>query len=96
MLYILRAIFGTLHPYGGTSCPAAGDGASPSLRDERTAGLILLAAAVAKLFLHDLVELNLMARSVAFITVGLLLLAGGIVYQRLWDEELPSPAATAS
>jgi uncharacterized membrane protein len=58
-------------------------------RDERTAGLILLAAAVAKLFLYDLVELNLMARAVAFIAVGLLLLAGGIVYQRLWDEELP-------
>ena len=49
--------------------------------------LILLAAAVAKLFLYDLVELNLMARAVAFIAVGLLLLAGGIVYQRLWDEE---------
>jgi uncharacterized membrane protein len=64
--------------------------------DERTAGLILLAAAVGKLFLYDLVELNLMARAVAFIAVGLLLLAGGIVYQRLWDEELPAPAATAS
>jgi uncharacterized membrane protein len=65
-------------------------------RDERTAGLILLAAAVGKLFLYDLVELNLMARAVAFIAVGLLLLAGGIVYQRLWDEELPNPAATAA
>jgi uncharacterized membrane protein len=65
-------------------------------RDERAAGLILLAAAVAKLFLYDLVELNLMARAVAFIAVGLLLLAGGIVYQRLWDEELPSTAATTS
>jgi uncharacterized membrane protein len=65
-------------------------------RDERAAGLILLAAAVAKLFLYDLVELNLMARAVAFIAVGLLLLAGGIVYQRLWDEELPNRAATVS
>ena len=66
-------------------------------RDERTAGLILLAAAVAKLFLYDLVELNLMARAVAFIAVGLLLLAGGIVYQRLWEEEeKPRPIAAAS
>ena len=51
---------------------------------------------MAKLFLYDLVELNLMARAVAFIAVGLLLLAGGIVYQRLWDEELPNRAATVS
>ncbi len=67
-------------------------------RDERAAGLILLAAAVGKLFLYDLVELNLMARAVAFIAVGLLLLAGGIVYQRLWEEdaEAPAQAATAS
>ena len=55
--------------------------------DARTAGMVLLGLAVAKLFLYDLVELNLMARAVAFIAVGLLLLAGGIVYQRLWDEE---------
>jgi uncharacterized membrane protein len=54
--------------------------------DARTGGLVLLGLAVAKLFLYDLVELNLMARAVAFIAVGLLLLAGGIVYQRLWDE----------
>ena len=68
--------------------------------DARTAGMVLLGLAVAKLFLYDLVELNLMARAVAFIAVGLLLLAGGIVYQRLWDEEpsrstgWPSSAAT--
>jgi hypothetical protein len=62
--------------------------------DERTAGLILLGAAVAKLFLYDLVVLNLMARAMAFILVGLLLLAGGIVYQRLWDEGPVGEAAT--
>ena len=55
--------------------------------DLRTGGLILLGAAVAKLFLYDLVVLNLMARAVAFIAVGLLLLAGGIVYQKLWEED---------
>jgi uncharacterized membrane protein len=62
--------------------------------DERTAGLILLGAAVTKLFLYDLVELNLMARAVAFIAVGLLMLAGGIVYQRLWEER-PAPPVPA-
>jgi hypothetical protein len=61
--------------------------------DERTGGLVLLGASVAKLFLFDLVVLNLMARASAFILVGLLLLAGGIVYQRLWDEETEQPAA---
>ena len=55
--------------------------------DLRTTGLILLGAAVAKLFLFDLEVLNLMARAMAFILVGLLLLAGGIVYQRLWDYD---------
>jgi uncharacterized membrane protein len=55
--------------------------------DLRTTGLILLGTAVAKLFLYDLEVLNLMARAMAFILVGLLLLAGGIVYQRLWDED---------
>ncbi|MDX6593188.1 MAG: hypothetical protein QOJ13_2384 [Gaiellales bacterium] len=62
--------------------------------DERTAGLILLGAAVTKLFLYDLVELNLMARAAAFIAVGLLMLAGGIVYQRLWEER-PAPPVPA-
>jgi uncharacterized membrane protein len=56
--------------------------------DLRTTGLILLGAAVAKLFLFDLEVLNLMARAMAFILVGLLLLAGGIVYQRLWDDDM--------
>ncbi len=56
--------------------------------DARTAGMILLGAAVAKLFLYDLEQLNLMARAVAFIAVGLLLLAGGVVYQRLWEAEI--------
>ena len=64
--------------------------------DLRLTGLILLGAAVAKLFLYDLEVLNLMARAMAFILVGLLLLAGGIVYQRLWDEdEIEDKAVTA-
>jgi uncharacterized membrane protein len=64
--------------------------------DLRTTGLILLGAAVAKLFLYDLEVLNLMARAMAFILVGLLLLAGGIVYQRLWDEDEIDDKAVAA
>ncbi len=71
-------------------------GLSRHSTDLRSSGFVLLGAAVAKLFLYDLVTLNLMARAVAFIAVGLLLLAGGILYQRLWDDPdrdgSPAPA----
>jgi uncharacterized membrane protein len=52
-------------------------------RDARAAGLLLLAAAVGKLFLFDLNALTPFTRSLAFLAVGVLLLGGGLAYQRL-------------
>lgn len=49
----------------------------------RIAGLVLVAAAVAKLFLFDLVALDGLARVAAFVGAGLLLLAAGSGYARL-------------
>ncbi|WP_051342062.1 DUF2339 domain-containing protein [Pseudonocardia spinosispora] len=49
----------------------------------RVAGLVLVAAAVAKLFLFDLVALDGLARVAAFVGAGLLLLAAGSGYARL-------------
>jgi uncharacterized membrane protein len=64
--------------------------------DLRTGGLVLLAAGLGKLFLYDLVALNLMARAVAFIAVGLALIAGGALYQRLWQDGEPSGREAAA
>ncbi len=52
-------------------------------REARAAGLLLLAAAVGKLFLFDLTALTPFTRSLAFLAVGILLLGGGLAYQRL-------------
>jgi uncharacterized membrane protein len=61
----------------------------------RVAGLVLVAAAVAKLVLFDLVALDGLARVAAFLGAGLLLLAAGTRYARLVAEaepEAPEPA----
>jgi uncharacterized membrane protein len=49
----------------------------------RSAGLALLLAAVAKVFLYDLSTLTSVYRVTSFIVLGLLLLAGAFAYQRL-------------
>jgi hypothetical protein len=49
----------------------------------RVAGLVLIAAAVAKLVLFDLVSLDGLARVAAFLGAGLLMLAAGTRYARL-------------
>lgn len=67
----------------------------------RVAGLVLVAAAVAKLLLFDLVALDGLARVAAFLGAGLLLLAAGTRYARLVaeaesDAEEAAPDAAAS
>ena len=64
----------------------------------RVAGLVLVAAAVAKLFLFDLVALDGLARVGAFVGAGLLLLAAGTRYARLVAEaeSAPSPPEPAA
>ncbi len=52
----------------------------------RIAGLVLVAAAVAKLILFDLVALDGIARVAAFLGAGLVLLAAGTRYARLVAE----------
>jgi hypothetical protein len=52
----------------------------------RIAGLVLVAAAVAKLVLFDLVALDGLARVAAFLGAGLVLLAAGTRYARLVAE----------
>ena len=55
----------------------------------RLAGLALLGVTVAKVFLFDLATLSSMYRVVSFIGLGLLLLAGAFVWQRLRPRALP-------
>jgi uncharacterized membrane protein len=52
-------------------------------RRMRIGGLALLAAAVVKVFLYDLAELESIYRVLSFIALGLLLLAGAFAYQRM-------------
>ncbi len=61
----------------------------------RTAGMSLVGAAVAKLVLFDLAMLDGVARVIAFLGAGLVLLAAGTRYAKLvaWTEE---PASTDS
>ena len=61
----------------------------------RVAGLVLVAAAVAKLVLFDLVALDGLARVGAFLGAGLLLLAAGTRYARLVAEAEPSAEPVA-
>jgi uncharacterized membrane protein len=56
------------------------------VRDDRRfriGGLALLAAAVVKVFVYDLSELEALYRVLSFIALGLLLLAGAFAYQRM-------------
>jgi uncharacterized membrane protein len=55
----------------------------------RLAGLALLGVTVAKVFMFDLATLSSMYRVVSFIGLGLLLLAGAFVWQRLRPRALP-------
>jgi hypothetical protein len=55
----------------------------------RVAGLALLGVTAAKVFLFDLATLSSMYRVVSFIGLGLLLLAGAFVWQRLRPRNLP-------
>jgi uncharacterized membrane protein len=55
----------------------------------RVAGLALLGVTVAKVFLTDLATLSSMYRVVSFLGLGLLLLAGAFVWQRLRPRALP-------
>jgi uncharacterized membrane protein len=64
----------------------------------RVAGLVLIAAAVGKLVLFDLVALDGLVRVAAFIGAGLILLAAGSRYARLVAEQEKErePATTSS
>jgi uncharacterized membrane protein len=55
----------------------------------RLAGLALLGVTVAKVFLFDLATLSSIYRVVSFIGLGLLLLAGAFVWQRMRPRALP-------
>jgi uncharacterized membrane protein len=58
-------------------------GLARNVREIRFAGLGLLALALAKLFLFDLSKLSSLSRAASFLAVGLTLLAGGFLVQRL-------------
>jgi hypothetical protein len=53
----------------------------------RYAGLALFGLTLAKIFLFDLAELSSVARAASFVAVGGLLLAGGVLVQRLGARE---------
>lgn len=53
----------------------------------RLGGLALLTVAIAKVWTYDLSELEELARSLSFVALGLLLLAGALAYQRFKPEE---------
>lgn len=52
-----------------------------------TVSLVIVAAAVAKLFLFDLAALDGLFRVIAFIVVGLLLLTLGVVYAQSLNSD---------
>ena len=54
----------------------------------RLAGLALLGVTIGKVFLFDLATLTSMYRVVSFVGLGLLLLGGALVWQRLRPQEL--------
>ncbi|MGN6798127.1 MAG: DUF2339 domain-containing protein [Gaiellaceae bacterium] len=56
------------------------------VREIRWSGLGLLALALAKLFMFDLSKLSSLTRATSFLAVGLTLLAGGFVVQRLAER----------
>ena len=58
----------------------------------RYGGLALLGLALAKLFLFDLAQLSSLTRAASFLAVGLALLIGGFLVQRLADRDGHGPA----
>jgi uncharacterized membrane protein len=61
------------------------------VREIRWAGLSLLALALAKLFLFDLSKLSSLTRASSFLAVGITLLAGGFLVQRLARDRTVRP-----
>jgi uncharacterized membrane protein len=59
-------------------------------KELRYAGLALLAFALAKLFLFDLSQLSSLTRATSFLAVGITLLAGGFLVQRLARDRSPA------
>ena len=53
------------------------------MKEVRFAGLGLLGLALAKLFIFDLSRLSSLTRATSFLAVGIALLAGGFLVQRL-------------
>ncbi len=53
----------------------------------RYVGLALFGVTLGKIFLYDLAELSSVARAASFVAVGGLLLAGGVLVQRLGERE---------
>jgi uncharacterized membrane protein len=67
----------------------------------RWQALILLGLAIAKVFIHDVFELDLVYRVVSFIVLGILLLGISFAYQRDWlqlsnREQAPDDEGSAS
>ncbi len=52
----------------------------------RLGGFAVLGVSLAKIFLYDLANLSSVARALSFLAVGAVLLAGGLLYQRLAGE----------
>ena len=71
-------------------CARRSDGPSRALTV--TAGLVLVAAAVAKLFLFDLAALDGVFRVIVFIVTGLMILTLGSVYARSLTDDRHQPA----
>jgi uncharacterized membrane protein len=65
-------------------------GLSRGSKELRYAGLALLALALAKLFLFDLSQLSSLTRATSFLAVGITLLAGGFLVQRLARDRSPA------
>lgn len=60
-------------------------------RSLRFLGLGLLAATVVKLLFYDFSQLDAFSRAGSFVGVGLLLLAGGVAYQRILRAHIQEP-----
>lgn len=72
--------------WGLVGLVALSAGLRRTLRALRRAGILLLLAALAKLFVYDLSSLSSIARALSFLAVGGLLLLAGFVYQRIAAE----------
>ena len=66
-------------------------GLTRGVKEIRHAGLGLLALALAKLFLFDLSRLSSLTRATSFLAVGITLLAGGFLVQRLARDRSVRP-----